>query len=346
MSAGATTPGRVTIRDVAGAAQVSTATVSKVLNHRPDVGPVVRQRVLDTIDRLGYRPSATARSLRVRRSDTIAIITDDLEGIFTSAMMRGVDDAASAFDVSVFLCNSYGDPERERGHLLRLLDKQVDGVIFMSGNRVRRRSAPAVALGDVPHIFLYEYSDDEATPCVLPDDEQGARLAVDHLLAAGARRIGFINGPIGWDASHDRLRGYQQTLRQQTVPVDPALTVFADSWNPEEGYRIATDLMALPSPPDALFCASDDLATGALAALHDLGRAIPEDVSVVGFDDRPLAVHQHPPLTSVALPLTTMGRIAGEMLLAAGRDEPVVPGVHRVPCTLQIRQSTAKAGSN
>jgi LacI family transcriptional regulator len=335
--------GKVTIRDVAGAAQVSTTTVSKVLNGRPDVGPAVRQRVLDTIGRLGYRPSATARSLRVRRSQTIAIITDDLEGIFTSAMMRGVDDAASADDISVLLCNSYGDPERERAHLLRLLDKQVDGVIFMSGNRVRRRGAPVIPLNETPYVFLYEYSDDPAVASILPDDEQGAGLAIQHLLDLGRQRIGFINGPISWEATHERLRGYQRALREARVEPDPVLNAFTESWDPEEGYRIATALVRLPDPPDAIFCASDDLATGALAALHELGVSVGPEIAVVGFDDRSLAVHQRPPLSTVALPLAAMGRLAGRTLLAAIRDEPHATGIQRVPCELRIRASSEPA---
>jgi LacI family transcriptional regulator, galactose operon repressor len=337
--------GKVTIRDVAGAAQVSTTTVSKVLNGRPDVGPTVRQRVLDTIGRLGYRPSATARSLRVRRSQTIAIITDDLEGIFTSAMMRGVDDAASADDISVFLCNSYGDPERERAHLLRLLDKQVDGVIFMSGNRVRRRGAPVIPLDETPYVFLYEYSEDAAVASILPDDEQGAGLAVRHLLDLKRQRIGFINGPISWEATHDRLRGYERALRDAGVEPDRVLNAFADSWDPEEGYRITAALMRLSDPPDALFCASDDLATGVLAALHEGGFAIGQDVAVVGFDDRSLAVHQRPPLSTVALPLAAMGHLAGQTLLAAIRDEPHATGIQRVPCELRVRASSQPAPS-
>src|SRR5690349_20683131 len=135
---------RITMRDVASVAWVSTATVSKVLNERPDVGDEVRKRVLDTIARLGYRPNAVARGLRSRHTDTIAILTDDLEGIFTTALMRGVEDAASDYNTSVLLANSYGDPEKERTHLRRLLDRQVDGLIIMSGNRVRPRSGPAL----------------------------------------------------------------------------------------------------------------------------------------------------------------------------------------------------------
>lgn len=337
-------PGRVTMRDVALAAQVSTATVSKVLNNRPDVGPEVRARVAATIERLGYRPDSIARGLRSRRTDTIAILTDDLEGIFTTALMRGVEEAASTYDISVMLCNSYGDPGRERTHLRRLLDRQVDGLVIMSGNRVRPRSGPALPLPGTPYVFLYEYAPHAPVPSILPDDRGGAALAVRHLLEIGRRRLGFINGPAAWEATADRLAGFRETLTVAGLTPDPVLIHHAASWAPEDGYTLAKTLLGLPQPPDALFCGSDDLATGALAAVHDAGRSIPRDIAVVGFDDRSLAVHQRPPLTTVALPLLEMGRVAGQMLLHAVNGQPQQHEVVRIPCTLKIRASTRMDG--
>ncbi|WP_433222221.1 LacI family DNA-binding transcriptional regulator [Dactylosporangium sp. CS-047395] len=340
MTAARSAPGRVTMRDVASVAGVSTATVSKVLNDRPDVGPEVRQRVLDTIGRLGYRVNAVARGLRARTTDTIAILTDDLEGIFTTALMRGVEEAASDYDVSVLLANSYGDPEKERKHLRRLLDRQVDGLIIMSGNRVRPRSGPALPLPDTPYVFLYEYGMAEPVPSILPDDRGGAALAARHLLDLGRRRIAFINGPASWEATADRLDGFTAALRAAGQDPDPALVRHAASWSPEDGYELTAAMLALPDPPDAIFCASDDLATGALAAIHDRGLDIPGAVAVVGFDDRSLAVHQRPPLTTVALPLLEMGRVAGQRLLAAVNGEPQEHELIRVQCELKVRAST------
>ncbi|UWZ57061.1 LacI family DNA-binding transcriptional regulator [Dactylosporangium aurantiacum] len=331
----------MTMRDVATVAGVSTATVSKVLNDRPDVGAEVRQRVLETITRLGYRPNAVARGLRSRHTDTIAILTDDLEGIFTNALMRGVEDAASEYDVSVLLANSYGDPEKERKHLRRLIDRQVDGLIIMSGNRVRPRPGPALPLPGTPYVFLYEYGTSEPVPSVLPDDRGGAVLAARHLTGLGRRRIGFINGPASWDATRDRLEGLTVTVHEAGLTLDPALVRHAPSWSPEDGYALAESMLATHRPPDAIFCASDDLATGALAAIHERGLRIPGDVAVVGFDDRSLAVHQRPPLTTVALPLHEMGRTAGSLLLAAINGAPQRHELIRVPCELKVRASTS-----
>ncbi|WP_433364253.1 LacI family DNA-binding transcriptional regulator [Actinoplanes sp. CA-142083] len=329
---------RVTIRDVARAAGVSTATVSKVLNERPDVGDEVRRRVHETITRLGYRPNAVARGLRALHTNTIAILTDDLEGIFTNALMRGVEDAASAYDVSVLLANSYGDPERERTHLRRLLDRQVDGLIIMSGNRVRSRSGPALPLPGVPYVFLYEYGTSEPVPSVLPDDRGGAVLAAQHLIDIGRRRVAFINGPASWDATGERLEGLRATMEAAGRHLDPALVRHSPSWSPEDGYALAEAM--LPERPDALFCASDDLATGAMAAIHEHGLSIPGDIAVVGFDDRSLAVHQRPPLTTVALPLLEMGRTAGQLVLDAVNGADQRQEIIRIPCSLKVRAST------
>ncbi|WP_410813931.1 LacI family DNA-binding transcriptional regulator [Micromonospora sp. 067-2] len=331
---------RVTMRDVASVAGVSTATVSKVLNDRPDVGLEVRQRVVDTIARLGYRPNAVARGLRSRRTDTIAILTDDLEGIFTNALMRGVEDAASAFDVSVLLANSYGDPEKERRHLRRLVDRQVDGLIIMSGNRVRPRSGPALPLPGVPYVFLYEYGAAEPVPSVLPDDHGGAALAARHLIEIGRRRIAFINGPASWEATSDRMKGFTATLRAAGMAIEPGFVQHATSWAPEDGFALADIMLGSDTPPDALFCASDDLATGAMAAIHERGLTIPDDIAVVGYDDRSLAVHQRPPLTTVALPLHEMGRTAGRLLLEAVGGADQRHDIIRVDCRLRVRAST------
>lgn len=329
---------RVTLKDVALASGVTPSTVSKVVNARADVGPEVRRRVLETIEKLGFHPNSVARGLRMQRSETLAIVTDDLEGIFTNAMMRGVEDAASLAGFGVFLCNSYGDRERERLQLQRLLDKQVDALIFMSGNRVGRRPEPALPLHGTPFVYLYEYGDAEV-PTVLPDDAGGAALAADHLVSVGATEIAFINGPAEWEATRDRLRGFTQQLDSLDAPLRPGHWVAADQWSAEEGYRLSMDLLDRYPSIDAIFCASDDLAAGAIAAAHDRALRIPEDLQIVGFDDRSLAEHQRPPLTTIALPLLGMGRLAGEQAIAALQRE-VEPRTFRVPCELVARRTT------
>lgn len=330
--------GPVTIRDVAQLAGVSPATVSKVLNNAPHVSTEAKARVRDAVKKLNFRPNIIARSLKMSRTLTLGLITDDLEGVFTLSMMRGVEEAASAQGFSVFLCNSYGDMAREKAHLEVLIAKQVDGIILLSGYRVRERGAPALDLGDVPVVYLYQYTHDIAAACVVPDDLAGGDLGMRHLLNLGKRRVGFINGPAHYEATHHRLRGYQAALAQAGLPFDPTL-VKVGKWHEDSGYRLAHELISLSNPPDALFCASDSLAVGALDALHECGMRIPEDFAVVGFDNRHFAAYQRPPLTTVALPLVEMGVLAGQLLLKAIREEEVQATIQRVPCTLVVRES-------
>ena len=177
---------RITIRDVAQLADVSPATVSKVMNGAPHVSRSAQERVLAAIGKLNYRPNSVARSLKLKSTATLGLVTDDLEGVFTMSMMRGVEEAVSAQGFSVFLCNSYGEPARERQHLEVLLNKQVDGIILMSGYKVRNRAAPALPLKDIPVVYLYQYTREVPAPCVLPDDFGGAALGTDHLIQGDA----------------------------------------------------------------------------------------------------------------------------------------------------------------
>lgn len=331
-------PERVTIRDVAQLAGVSTATVSKVLNDGVYVSATARERVLAAVGKLDYRPNTIARSLKKQRTHTIGLITDDLKGVFTMPLMLGVEEAVSARGFGVFLCNSHGEPARERSHLRMLLDKQVEGLILLSGYRVRERGAPTLPLAGLPIVYLYQYTRDVAAPSVIPDDRGGAELGTRHLLDLGRRRIGFINGPPHYEATHRRLEGYRNALDQAGVAFDPAL-VQVGSWRQSSGYDLAIELMALPNPPDAIFCSADGLAAGALDALHQLAARVPDDVAVVGFDDRDFSAHQRPPLTTVALPLYEMGSLAGALVLAEARGDAAPPAVHTVPCRLVVRAS-------
>lgn len=330
---------RVTLRDIAAVVGVTPSTVSKALNNSPEVSDATRAKTLDAVQRLGYRPNSVARGLRSRRTNTIGLVTDDIEGLFTTAMLRGVEEVASSRQFGVLLCNSYGQEDKERGHLEMLLDKQVDGVILLSGYRVRERSGPALPLHGVPTVYLFQYTNSVNVPCILPDDLMGARVGTEHLIDLGRRRIGFINGPPRYEATHDRLAGYQAALTEAGLPFRPELVRTAETWHEDQGYAQTADLLRTSPPPDALLCASDHLAAGALDALHTNGIEIPGDLSLVGFDDRPFSGHLRPPLTSVALPFYEMGRTAGRFILDAIDGEPQEHGILCVPCTLVVRES-------
>jgi LacI family transcriptional regulator len=286
---------------------------------------------------LGYRPNAIARSLKVRSTHTIGVITNDSEGAFTTAMVHGVTEVASDHRFGVFLCNSYGGVAQERQHIELLLDKQVDGIILI-GYKVEQRGPPVAATGDVPLVYLYSYSFATDSPCILPDDEGGARLATEHLISLGRQRVAFINGPPSYEATQWRLAGYEKSLLDNGS-YDPALVRVSADWNQDSGFVLAQKLMGHSDPPDAILCANDDLAAGAILGLSQLGLRVPADVAIVGFDDRPFAAHLPVPLTTVALPLLDMGVQAAHKLFGALAGEPAVNEQIRVPCRLVVRGS-------
>ncbi len=329
-----------TISDVARLAGVSTATVSKVLNSTGSIGAETRTRVLDAARKLNYQPNNIARSLRSRRTRTVGIITDDLEGVFTMSMVRGLETYMSDQGFTAFVCNSYGHYAREKSHIDALLANRVDGLVLMSGYRVRERGAPAAPTGTLPVVYLYQYSREIDVPCIVPDDEGGGMLGAQRLLAAGCRRVALIGGPERYEASMKRLAGYRRALEASGIEFDPLL-VRSGSWEADAGYEYAHELMKMSNPPDGIFCASDNLAAGALDALHEMSIKVPEEVSVIGFDNRHSSAHERPPLTTVALPLREMGELAGKLLLSAiNGEEAVAPSTHLVPCYVIERKST------
>jgi LacI family transcriptional regulator len=331
-----------TIKDIAQVAGVASGTVSKALNGSPEISEATRERIVAVAKRLGYRPNAIARSLKVQRTHTLGVITNDRDGLFTTAMVRGVADIANEHGFGVFLCNSYGSLAKERRHVELLLDKQVDGII-MTDYKVEERGAPAAPTGNVPVVYLYAYTTATDSPCILPDDVGGGRLATEHVLSLGRRRIGFINGPPSYEATRLRLVGYQQALEDRALSFDPELVWTAADWNQDSGFMLAHQAMSGGTPPDALVCANDELAAGALLALWELGVRVPNDVAIVGFDDRPFAAHLPVPLTTVGLPLHEMGVEAARKLFAAVAGGPVANERIHVPCSLVVRRSSVAA---
>lgn len=334
---------RVRMQDVARHSGVSVATVSRALSGATGMSPATRKRVLAVASALSFRHNEIARSLKSRFSRTIGFLTDDIEGVFTMLILRGLEDLATTMGFNVFLCNSYDDPQRERDHLEALMAKQVDGLVLSSGYRVRERVRPAAPTGSTPFVYVYQYTNEVAAHCVIPDDLGGGNIAATHLVEVGRRRIGVIAGPKHYDASALRLRGARQALRHYGLSLPSHRVRQGLKWHEDVGYELARSLMEQDPPPDALFCMSDNLAVGALDAVRELGFNVPSDVSLIGFDDRYRAAHTRPPLTTVALPLYEIGRFAGHLLIdqVTGKaPPPEAPTLHRLPCNLVERSSS------
>jgi LacI family transcriptional regulator len=301
--------------DVAREVGVSLMTVSRVVNKKGDVSEETRQRVLDAIDRLGYRPSAIARSLATRRTGTLGLVIPDVANPFFAEVARGVEHVAYAEGYNVFLCNTDEDPRRELDILESLEEKRVDGIVLCSSRlenehlRVVTESHEAVVL-----VNRRLQVDDLPTAAVLVDDIAGGRMATQHLLSGGHQAIGFLSGPSGSRSGRGRVEGYRDALREAGI-------VFKAGWLracapvAEDGRRAANALLGAHPEITGLLCYNDLVAVGALKACSARGCAVPDDLAVVGFDDIPLAELVTPALTTCRIPRHELGVRAVRLLL-------------------------------
>ncbi|MEW5957563.1 MAG: LacI family DNA-binding transcriptional regulator [Chloroflexota bacterium] len=327
-------------RDVAERADVSVTTVSHIINETRPVSDDLRQRVMTAMSELGYQPNALARSLRRKQTHTIGLIVPDSANPFFAEVARGIEDASFEQDYSVILCNSDGDLSKELLYLNVLAEKQVDGILLVAVSGVtpehlhtlqRRGPLLIVVDRDIPGV---------AVDSVLVDNARGGWLATRHLLDRGHRRIGCITGPSDLTPSAERVVGYRQVLQEAGLAPDETLIVKGD-FQYESGYRAAHQLLTMVDPPTAIFACNDLMAVGVISAALTLGRQVPADLSVVGFDDIPLASFTNPPLTTVAQPKYEMGRLAATLLLERLLKRDLPARRRLLDTELIIRQSTA-----
>jgi LacI family transcriptional regulator len=326
---------RVTIRDVAAEAGVSIGTASKALNGQGKLRAETRERVASVAQRLGFAPNTLAQALLAGRSFTVGLITSDSFGRFSIPVMLGAEDALGTGDVSVFMCDTRDDPERERRYVEMLAARRVDGLI-VTGRRVEPRPPVTTRLG-IPVVYAMTQPLGGDGPAVLPDDEGGGRTAAEHLLAGGRRRIGHITGPERFLAARRRAEGFGAVLA--AAGKSPHGGVRFGEWSERWGREAAGALLRSAPDADAIFCGSDQIARGVADTLRAAGRSIPANVALVGFDNwEPMALGAQPPLTSIDMCLEEVGRDAAELLLAAIAGEPA-RGTRTVPCRLVVRQS-------
>jgi LacI family transcriptional regulator len=327
---------RVTIRDVAAEAGVSIGTASKALNGQGKLRAETRERVTEVAQRLGFAPNTLAQALLAGRSFTVGLITTDSFGRFSIPVMLGAEDALGTGQVSVFMCDTRDDPDREKRYVEMLAARRVDGLI-VTGRRIEPRSAVSAGPG-IPVVYAMTQPLGEDGPAVLPDDEGGGQVAAGHLLGGGRRRIGHITGPERFEAARQRAAGFGDALAD--AGLKPYGGVRFGEWSEHWGREAAGQLLADQPDTDAIFCGSDQIARGVGEMLREAGRTIPDDVALVGFDNwEPMALGARPPLTSVDMCLEEVGRVAAELLLAAIAEEPA-HGIHTVPSRLVERQSS------
>ncbi len=322
-----------TIRDVAKAAGVSVATVSRALNGAGRVLPETRERILAAARELRFTPSGAARSLITRRTDTIGALLPDLHGEFFSELIRGIDQAARARGLHLLVSSSHGDAD-EAAAALRAMNGRVDGLLVMTPHAdagFLARNLP----GSLPAVLINTGAESPGHARFVVDNVGGAQAITRHLAAAGRRRIAHIAGPEGNEEAADRLRGYRAGLRAGQHE-----TVVAGDFSEASGWSAGRRLAQMKPRPDAVFAANDMMAVGCLAALAEAGLRVPEDVAVAGFDDIPIARYVSPSLTTVRVPIAALGAAALDAV-AQAIESPETAGAHTrvLPVELVVRRS-------
>ncbi|MEO7965647.1 MAG: LacI family DNA-binding transcriptional regulator [Gemmatimonadaceae bacterium] len=329
--------GMVTIKDVARRAGVSVATVSRVLNNSGPASPDAARRIREAAAELRYVPHGGARSLITAKSQTIGVLLPDIYGEFFSEVIRGIDQTAQLHGYHILLSGSHnGRPEIEAA--MRAMRGRTDGIIAMSPHldaRTLFENLPA----SVPVVLLSCAERDDEHHVISIDNGQGAREMVHHLVSLGHRRIAIIQGAQGNYDATERLLGYRQALLDTGLSPDASLEVPGD-FTEAAGHRGSLALLEIEDPPTAIFCANDSMAIGALSALRERGLQVPRDMTVVGFDDIPLARYMNPPLSSVHVPILEMGERAARRLIGAlAGERSTAPRHERVPIRLVVRSS-------
>lgn len=297
-----------TIRDVAERAGVSVASVSRVLTGSGKVADGTRDKVMEAVGALQYVPHSGARSLSTSRSQTIGVILPDLYGEFFSELIRGMDVAARTLGYHLIVSSSHDDAD-EASAAIRSMRGRVDGLIVLSPHLDAANLADSLA-GGLP-ILLMNGGAAGGRPSIVVDNHGGAIQAVEHLIAAGRRRIAHISGPTGNLEAESRLAGYLEAMARAQLPA----VVVEGAFDQSSGHRAAIELSARAERPDAIFAANDMMAVGALLALQDQGLGVPDDIAIVGFDDVPIAGLMRPGLTTLRINIAETGRGALERLV-------------------------------
>jgi LacI family transcriptional regulator len=327
----------VTLTDVARRAGVSVATASKALNDKSEVAEATRWRVQQAAAELSFQPNVLARGLISGRTRTIGLLTDELSGRFSIPVLLGVENAVGNEEMSVLLCDARGDAIRRQHYVRTLLARQVDGFIILGDSNDIRPSLTRDI--PVPVVYVYGESTHPDDLSVLADDAGGARLAADHLVSLQRRHIGHITGPASYRAARDRAAALVGVLEEAGLRLAGGEPSYGE-WSRRWGRHAARMLLTANPNVDAIFCGNDQIATGACDTLTDMGRRIPDDVAIVGYDNWDVyAADGRPPLTTVDLNLEQLGATAVEHLIAA-LDGSRRSGVIRQPGRLVVREST------
>jgi LacI family transcriptional regulator, repressor for deo operon, udp, cdd, tsx, nupC, and nupG len=327
-----------TIHDVAARAEVSTATVSRVLSNPEKVSEATRRRVLKAVAALGYSPNAAAKSLRTLTTRKLLVTVPDIANPFFSLIIQGIEEAAVREGYSVVLGDTHHDAQREERYGEMLLRREVDGLIFLGHSMSKSVSATMKKNHLAPIVNGCEYSPNLGVPSAHVDNEAAAHEAMSHLYGLGHRHIGVLTGPLASPLSRDRLRGVQSCARENGAGRQ-VMVVNAD-FSIESGIAGAARLLAQQTAPTAVFCFNDEMAIGVLDYANRVGRSVPESLSVIGFDDIRFARYMRPALTTISQPMLDIGRETVRLLLGVLQGTVTTAVSITLPHKLEIRSST------
>ena len=329
----------ITIYDVAREASVSMATVSRVVNGNPNVKPVTRKKVMDVIDRLGYRPNAVARGLASKKTTTVGLIIPDISNIFFAELVRGIEDIATMYKYNIILSNSDENTEKELHLLNTMLGKQVDGLIFM-GSNITKDHITEFKKYPVPIVLAGSIEDSgEKMPPVNIDYEQSAYDSVNFFISNGHTKIALIIGNREELISLKKLAGYKKALEEKNIPFKEEYIVEGD-FSYDSGIEAANRLSELDEKPTAVLVGADEMAVGVVNAIQDNGFKVPNDLEVISFDNTKLTLMVRPQVTTVVQPLYDIGAVAMRLLTKLMNKEEVEERSVVLPHRIEERNST------
>ncbi|HWI47626.1 MAG TPA: catabolite control protein A [Rummeliibacillus sp.] len=329
----------VTIYDVAREANVSMATVSRVVNGNPNVKPTTRKKVLDVIARLEYRPNAVARGLASKKTTTVGVIIPDISNIFYAELARGIEDVATMYRYNIILSNSDQREEKELQLLDNMYGKQVDGIVMMS-DQVNDELLNKMSHSPVPIVLAGSIDESRTVSSVNIDYLQAAYEAVKRFIDNGHTRIAYVSGPFTATINKKyKFEGYKKALEEAGIEVDENLVIASeDSY--DSGLEDFNTLSNLQAPPTAFFAGSDELAIGIIHGAQDFGKKVPDDYEVISFENSKLARMVRPQLTSVVLPLYDIGAVSMRLLTKYMNKEQVDEGNVILPHRIEDRNSS------
>ncbi len=333
---------KVTIKDVAKHAGVTAAVVSRVFNNDEtlNIKEETRAAVFEAIKTLDYRPNSIARSLRTSTSNAVGVLVPDIMNPFFTEIIKGIQIASKLSDFSIVLCDTSDNPEDEKRYIDVLRSQLVDGIILGS-SYVEDDVIDTLTHSDMKYVMLNRASSNSPAPYVKTNDTKGLMLAVQHLVELGHKKIAHLTGPLYADTALRRLEGYRKALKQYGIEYNSKYIV-ETKFDEESGYEACKELLKLDERPTAICAANDLVAIGAMRAISEAGLRVPDDISIVGYNDIWVASRLAPPLTTIHTPLLEMGQLSFQMLMDCINEKDDVQEKIVLEPFLVIRESTMK----